>query len=867
MKLSRRSLHLALLVAATSLSARAQVSAEDVGWHVFPVSPLESLEGTPLDVSFLNAGPAKSRISVKGPHFVDERGKRVRFLGSNVTFSGAFPAKEHIPAITRRMAQLGMNVLRFHHMDARDIWLPAQKELDPEKLDRLDWFIYHLRLNGIYTNINLHVSRTYPGLKELNAPRTFRYGKVLDNFYEPYIKLQEKFAQDLLAHVNPYTKLRLADDPAVAFVEINNENTLLNLTPAALTEMPAPHRAALQQQWRAWLGKRYASTAEILEAWNADVIPLGPEMARDASFGKGLDEWHFEGQKTGDADATVVDLDGGRRAAKVTMNVKGDVAWAYQFHQLGITLEEGKVYTFRFRAKAEPARAVSTALRFAEPPWTILGARQTCKLTKDWQEFIVVSAVNGVDPEKQLRMSVNFGDAAGTVWVADVSLRSGKERFEPTGFGDIENVSLPDAFWPDTSWADFRRFLIDTEQDYFKRIKTLLTDRIGVKSLIVDTQASYGGYWGLHREASIGDYIDMHAYWQHPRFPGRPWDGNNWNIPNTSMVAADTRSTFERLTHYRLEGRPFSVSEYNHPAPNDHAVELFPMFAAYGAHQDWDALYQFCYGNREESLRANKLTGYFNLSTHSGQLAFLPIAALAFRQGLIPKARHEAVLTVPLELMDSVLNQGFLGYTQLASSDIVSPQLLYGTRFSTVLTDKGTAVALSASRASPPEAPHIDSDTLFWNPADEKPVFTVNAPAVKMALGEIVGRQMQLGDVTIAVDDWNIGSWACVALAARDGQPIADSAAVLMSIATRVENTNMEWDEKRSTVGRKWGSAPVVAQTVLASVTLPGEKTPRVTPLSPKGERLEPLRTTGKPGAWTVKTSADRPSLWYVIER
>lgn len=79
-------------------------------------------------------------------------------------------------------------------MDARDIWLPGQEGLDPEKLDRLHWFIAELKRNGIYTNLNLHVSRTYPGLQEMTSERAFRYGKIVDNFHDPYIDLQEQYA-------------------------------------------------------------------------------------------------------------------------------------------------------------------------------------------------------------------------------------------------------------------------------------------------------------------------------------------------------------------------------------------------------------------------------------------------------------------------------------------------------------------------------------------------------------------------------------------------------------------------------------------------------------------------------------------------
>ena len=41
------------------------------------------------------------------------------------------------------------------------------------------------------------------------------------------IELQHEYARDLLTHVNPYTGKRYADEPAVALIEISNEDGLI----------------------------------------------------------------------------------------------------------------------------------------------------------------------------------------------------------------------------------------------------------------------------------------------------------------------------------------------------------------------------------------------------------------------------------------------------------------------------------------------------------------------------------------------------------------------------------------------------------------------------------------------------------------
>jgi hypothetical protein len=867
MRIVQMTLTVAAIVCAGSAGvAQPAVGPDTIGWFPFALNPAGVAQDSPVDVAFLNGGPATSRIGVKDGHFANERGEAVRFLGTNVTFAGAFPQKEQAPAVAARLAQLGFNVVRFHHLDARDIWLPGQTGLDPVKLDRLDWFIFQLKQQGVYSNLNLHVSRTYPGLESLKDARAFRYGKVIDMVHRPFIEMQEQYARALLDRVNPYTGPKLSQDPAVAFVELNNENTLLALGANELAELAAAPALSesVRQQWGAWMAQRYGTVAAVEQAWNAGTQAPGEEMLRNPQFEGDLGNWTLEGQAPGGCEMARVEEGGG--SVRVTMTVPGKTSWAYQVHQIGLTLAEGSTYTIRFRGRAEPARRLSVSLRLAEAPWTVLSGSLAVDLTPAWSEAVLVCQVGEIPAAPRKRLSFNLGDPVGQVWLAGASLRPGREPYQAAGAKTVAELPLPGVTTPAPGWGEFRRFLIDTERAYMSGLKGFLKDQLGVRALVCNSQASYGGYWGLWREASLGDYVDMHAYWQHPSFPGKPWDSNNWTIGNTSMVAAADGGTLPKLVAYRQAGMPFAVSEYNHPAPNDHAAELFPLACTVGALQDWDAIYQFAYCNTTDGYKPGKIGGYFELCHHPAQLVFAPLCALLYRQGLVAPAASPLTVTLPLAALESRLPQSFAGPEALLDRERLPLWAMLGNRFSVQVdpAGKGAAAEIPALPVAPSAGALIESAQVHWTPG-ENALFTALAPAARVAVGRLGGRSLALGDVTLKVQ-LPEGQWACAVLVSADGKPIAESGRVLLAVVTRAENAGMVWDEARRTLGRNWGKEPVLVQAVPFVLDGPGAP-PRATALDADGKRAQTQEVATAAGGWKLTVPASTQAPWYALER
>ena len=131
-----------------------------------------------------DGGLDQSPIALDAPHItktpdghfsLGENGKRVRFWGVNLCFQANFPSHEQAVIMAQRMRMIGVNIVRFHHMDADSGVYPYSywaknnsTQLSDTAIDSLHFLISELAKNGIYANINLHVNKRWS--KYLNLP-------------------------------------------------------------------------------------------------------------------------------------------------------------------------------------------------------------------------------------------------------------------------------------------------------------------------------------------------------------------------------------------------------------------------------------------------------------------------------------------------------------------------------------------------------------------------------------------------------------------------------------------------------------------------------------------------------------------------
>ncbi|HEY8966902.1 MAG TPA: hypothetical protein VIM58_10685, partial [Candidatus Methylacidiphilales bacterium] len=169
--------------------------------------------------------------------------------------------KARLAEFTARLAREGINMVRLHGLDsfhAEESILGRDGLLDPARLDILDFYIGEAKKQGIYLDLNLLTKRKYLADQDVAAFDTLpEGGKAAAMFNRHLIEMQKDYARQLFTHLNPYTGLKYADEPAIAVVEVVNENSLID--GGLQASMPEPYRAELLEKFAAWCAAKHVA--------------------------------------------------------------------------------------------------------------------------------------------------------------------------------------------------------------------------------------------------------------------------------------------------------------------------------------------------------------------------------------------------------------------------------------------------------------------------------------------------------------------------------------------------------------------------------------------------------------------------------
>lgn len=220
-----------------------------------------------------------------------------RFYGANLCFSAHYITHEEADRLAERLSRIGYNAVRFHHYEGELVDRSAGNSvtLRPDKLDQLDYLLAALKKRGLYVTTDLFVSRPVLAAEVWDGAT----GDVgMDNF-KMLVPVNARafenwkaFSRALLTHVNPYTGLSYAQDPALAWLSMINEGNVGNFLGGLDPRMEQDWQAA----WNAFLTKRYRTRQALEGAWGGDAggdplagtVPLYKNVYDDSPRGRDL---------------------------------------------------------------------------------------------------------------------------------------------------------------------------------------------------------------------------------------------------------------------------------------------------------------------------------------------------------------------------------------------------------------------------------------------------------------------------------------------------------------------------------------------------------------------------------------------------
>ncbi|HRV07095.1 MAG TPA: carbohydrate binding domain-containing protein [Acidobacteriota bacterium] len=891
------------------LACVSPLQAQRDGWYEFEVPGFDAaptvVDASHLLVDFPGQDPAsvidaRGRVVVggNGHLYFSKTHRRARFWGVNFTFSANFPSHDIAEKVAARLAKLGVNVVRFHHMDyfapPDGIWDPQffprdTQHLDTTQLDRWDYLVHQLKRHGIYVNVNLKVARHFGPDDRLEDTHLFTdnyFFRGVSHWNGRMIELQEDYARKLLDRKNPYTGLKYTEDPVVFCVEIANEDSLfgslltdgeINYIPDRTGVLPARYSSELDQLWNDWLRRRYGDETALRNAWDPEVAsPDATNKVRNGEFDirdsqNRPTDWSAQGLEGAQILWRVEGGSGPDGGYAVWINVAKStgVNWHVQLIQGRHSVEEGRRYEVGFWAKASHPGQVTLDVMEGREPWRNYGLSKTFDVTTEWRQYRAVFVANTSDPE-YARITFELGALPEntSIWIDKVEFRETApivlDKGESLAKGTILRPLRSDfGRYSDARNRDLLQFYYEVDSAYFTGMRRFLKNELRLKALVTGTAP----WWAFQGDSAVQaqlDFVDGHYYWDHPWWPSvEAWSPTGWVISNTPQVNAVDH--LSRLAFLAVRGKPFTVSEYNQSFPNRYALEAPLLIAAVAALQDWDAVYMFDYAGSCEAFDDPYTTSFFSLAGNPIKTSQMPIASRIFLGRQIDPARE--LISLPLALHDL-----FDAYARglVAGDDFLAARgfdranaLIHRVRI-------GPFSGPTPNLESPVTAERVTADhgQLVWDRTDPDGTFLeIRAPGIEGAVGFLRKRDLDFGSWQVSLQEGSPDHCA-VLLQSAGPHPLRESSPLLLSIWSEHENSGMRWNSTGTSVDKQWGEDPPIVRPVRARLTfrLPGAETLRLYALDPTGERKSEVALERNSEGWqVVLDTGEQETPWFEL--
>lgn len=830
-------------------------------------------------------------------NFIFDDGTPVRFFGVNMHMAACFPDSAQAIMTAARLRKLGVNMVRFVYMDNAYDWGPWGQErtfldaatgfrtLHAGQMRKLDWFIYQLKIRGIYSYITLQsmrAARASDGLGA-DADSALWLGHELNYLYPQARATNKLVARLLLDHVNSFTSVPYKSEPAIAMLEAMEQGSMITMYRLGYTEYRPTeygfswrHSRRLDTLYTEFLKSKYGSTAALAAAWKTPIPTEGfPNLMQEGSFEGDFDRhWYVEGYDGVSVSQILTDSDtipAGEYALKLRIRNAGDPAQGGSYMVQALPLEYNTVYRLSFKAKtSDPGgRAIGAYGQQATEAYLYAGLNKSFQITSGWQEheaFFIVPIRSTVP----INITLSLGSRDGDLLIDDIQIKKydapgvvpgeALETYNvgriPAGNGVNQIVSVKRS-------EDQGEFYLTLEKNYYNDMRRFVRDTVGAKQ----PYTGAGHFWAsTFMEATVEGAYDF-------TYSAKGWDyisgdATNWQVRNISQL----RQPYAAVTYEYALGahrrQPF-IASFGQPFPNRYQAEGLMTIPAYSLLQDYDGFIWDSYA--DNPLTPNKYIDsltYTPMAKNPVVTTLMPAISHLFRGRLLDAARttiglqhseQQAKIFPRLETFwgGYAVPGGVPGRAMAANRIVIdSVNAVHETQYDDI--------------AFTPEVEgQTQSDTrqILWEYL--RGTISFDAPRVQGTSGALT----RAGGITLRHLDVNLVSGnetATILWVPLDtAQKLNAAGKSLLVVTSRTEPTGWRWSD--STHADRWGAGPMLFDPVRVRLAFkPGDisNVAMITPLDSTGMPASaPLRfvRSGNRIEATLDQSTT-PAIWYAVE-
>ncbi len=318
---------------------------------------------------------------------------------------------------------------------------------------------------------------------------------------------------------------------------------------------------------------------------------------------------------------------------------------------------------------------------------------------------------------------------------------------------------------------------------------------IGVKAMLTDIN-------GIHDDNAakqvwnMCDFVDSHAYWDHPLWLGAPW-----TLPTTGQEDRRpmlTNSFLSTQASKRQYTKPFTLSELGVSSANAFRADQALIVPAAASMQGWGAIFRFIMIGSTYELSFPGIAKEFNGQDDALTVAVDRFTSQVFRRG---------------DLYDSPNAEIKL----MTNNDDPAANLILPDQVGVAVNKLGWSYATGL--AVPPT--NLPANGIFASPkktvmfAPQQNQLLLNS-AKSSAGVAIPGQSFNSGAMQAKIT----GSRAVLAMQSRDGQPLVYSKKILLTHMTDLQNSNESYGSQDRQVLTDYGTLPYLVKAGGATVTL-----------------------------------------------